>query len=80
MQPELPGSTRETGDPEGGGTSDASHQTVSAAAIVGAWLILALTGAGRKPLDWFDRFSFLFSLFWVLWYLGRDFLLLLHSW
>src|SRR5262249_3323479 len=47
-----------------------------AAASIGAvWLILASTGAGRRPSDWFDRFCFLFGLSWVLWCLvGHDFM------
>jgi hypothetical protein len=47
----------------------------AAAAIIAVWLILALTGAGRRPADWFDRFCLLFGLLWVLWYLGRDLML-----
>lgn len=46
-------------------------------AIVAVWLILACTGAGRGPSDWFDRLCFLFGLLWVAWYLGGDFILLL---
>jgi hypothetical protein len=48
-----------------------------AAAIVAVWSILALIGAGRRPSDWFDRFCFLFGLLWVLWYFGRDLMILL---
>jgi hypothetical protein len=47
----------------------------AAAAVVAVWLILGLTGAGRKPSDWFDCFCFLFGLLWVLWcLLGHDFM------
>jgi len=48
-----------------------------AAATVAIWLILALTGARQRLSDWFDRFCFLFGLFWVLRYLGRDLILVL---
>jgi hypothetical protein len=40
----------------------------SATAIIAVWLILALTGAGRKPSGWLEILSFLFGLLWVLWY------------
>jgi hypothetical protein len=47
--------------------------TGAAAAVVAVWLILALTGAGRRPSDWFDRLCFLVGLAWVLWCLvGHD--------
>jgi hypothetical protein len=50
---------------------------VAAAVIIAVWSILALTRAGRGPSDyWFERFCLLFGLFWVLWYFGRDFMLL----
>jgi hypothetical protein len=46
----------------------------AAAAIVAVWSILAVTGMGRRPSDWFDRLCFFFSLLWVLWCLfGLDF-------
>jgi len=48
----------------------------AAAAIVAVWLILALTGAGQRPSGWFDSFCFFFGPLWVLWFLGRDFMLL----
>jgi hypothetical protein len=48
------------------------------AAIVAVWLILAFTGAGRRPSDWFDRVCFLFGLLWIAWYLGGDSILTLH--
>jgi hypothetical protein len=48
----------------------------AAAAIVAVWSILALARAGRGPSDWSERFCLLFGLFWVLWYFGRDFMLL----
>jgi hypothetical protein len=44
----------------------------AAAATVAVWLVLALTGVGRRPADWFDRFCLLFGLLWVLLYVGRD--------
>lgn len=47
-----------------------------ATAIVAVWSILALARAGRGPSDWLERFCLLFGLFWVLWYFGRDFMLL----
>ena len=47
----------------------------AAAATVAAWLILALTGVGRRPSDWFDRFCLLFGLLWVFFYVGRDLVL-----
>jgi hypothetical protein len=47
----------------------------AAASVVAIWLILGLTGAGRRPSDGFDRFCFLFGLSWVLWcLLGHDFM------
>jgi hypothetical protein len=47
----------------------------AASAVIAVWLILGLTGAGRRPSVWFDRFCFLFGLFWVLWcLLGHDFM------
>jgi hypothetical protein len=47
-------------------------------AIIAAWLILVLTRAGRGPSDWFDGLCLFFGLLWVAWYLGGDFILLLH--
>ncbi len=51
----------------------------AAAATIAVWLTLALTGVGRKPADWFDRLCLLFGLLWVLWYLGRDLMLITPS-
>lgn len=42
------------------------------AAIVAVWFVLALSGKGRRPEPWFDRFCFLVGLGWVLWLLWRD--------
>jgi hypothetical protein len=50
----------------------------ASAAIVAVWSVLALTGAGRRPSDWFDRICFLLGLLWVLWFLGGDYTILLH--
>jgi hypothetical protein len=49
-----------------------------ACAVAVGWSMLALTGAGRKPSDWFGRLGFLFGLLWILWYLGSNFMLLLR--
>jgi hypothetical protein len=49
----------------------------AAAAIAAVWLILALTGAGQRPSGWFETFCFYFGPLWVLWFLGRDFMLLI---
>jgi hypothetical protein len=48
----------------------------AACSVGAAWWMLVLTGAGRRPSDWFDRFGFHFGVLWVLWYLGADFMLL----
>ena len=54
------------------------HAPGAASAIIAAWLILALTGAGRRPSDWFDRFCFVFGQVWILWCLGSDFMWLIR--
>jgi hypothetical protein len=47
--------------------------------VVAVWSMLVLTGAGRRPSDWFGHLGFLFGLLWVLWYVGKE-LMLLTSW
>jgi hypothetical protein len=53
-----------------------SAPAAAACSVGAAWWMLVLTGAGRRPSDWFDRLGFHFGLLWVLWYLGADFMLL----
>jgi hypothetical protein len=55
----------------------ADAPAAAAAATVAVWLVLALTGAGQRPSDWFDRFCFFFGLLWLLRYLGRALILAL---
>ena len=39
--------------------------TASAAAVVAVWTILALTGAGRNPTNWFERLGCLVGWIWI---------------
>ena len=51
---------------------DASRNSVdhSTIAITVAWLILALTGAGRRPSNGFERLGVGFGLLWILTYVA----------
>ncbi|WP_165072676.1 hypothetical protein [Paludisphaera rhizosphaerae] len=42
------------------------------AAIVAVWVVLALSGKGRRPVPLFDQCCFFVGLGWVLWLLWRD--------
>jgi len=46
----------------------------AACAVAGAWLILALTGEGRRPSGWLEWLGLGLGLFWVVWLFGRVFL------
>jgi len=39
--------------------------TAAAAAVVAAWTVLALTGAGRKPSNWFERLGCSVGWIWI---------------
>jgi hypothetical protein len=38
----------------------------SGAAVIGVWTILALTGAGRPPANWFEWLGCLAGLIWII--------------
>ena len=49
-----------------------------APAIIAVWFVLALSGVGRKPSNWFELLGCIFGLLWVLWYLVNYILLFLE--
>jgi hypothetical protein len=44
----------------------------SGASVVAVWLILAITGAGRRSSDWFDRLCCSAGLIWISWALTHQ--------
>jgi hypothetical protein len=48
---------------------------VAATAIVAVWLILALSGAGRRPSNWLEIVGCILGYLWIVWYLLSYFLM-----
>lgn len=44
-------------------------------AVAAVWLMLAGTRMGRRPRDGVDRACFVLGLLWILWLVGRDFVM-----
>ena len=44
------------------------HAPEVSGAIVAVWVVLALTGAGRKPSNWLEILRLIFGVLWVVWY------------
>ncbi|QDV34111.1 hypothetical protein [Tautonia plasticadhaerens] len=43
-------------------------------AVASSWAILAVSGAGRRPSDWFEGLCLIFGLACIVWPFGRAFL------